>query len=405
MRTVFLSLLAICCYVDCSEAAEVTSGTSWARHTIDDSSRGADGVRLMDVNYDGLPDITTGWEEGGVVRVYLNPGRTRAGQKWPGVSVGRVRSPEDAVFADLDVDGFVDVVSCCEGSVQSMFIHWAPNDRERFLDPSAWTTCAIPATEGMRRWMFCVPAQVDGRNGIDLIAGAKNPHAAVGWLESPPDARNVSDWRWHPICDAAWIMSIKLADLDSDGDSDLMITDRKGPNRGCHWLENPGTTHVSSQPWKDHPIGGMGQEVMFMDHTDLDGDGLLDIIVPVRGADILFLRRDSQQPPKWTTHSIRMPLDSGTGKAAAATDIDGDGRTDLVVSCEHSEGKHGVFWMSYEDSPTDSKWTAHAISGKGHGVKFDLVQLYDLDADGDQDVITCEERDNLGVIWYENPVR
>ena len=29
----------------------------------------------------------------------------------------------------------------------------------------------------------------------------------------------------------------------------------------------------------------------------------------------------------------------------------------------------------------------------------------DMDGDGDLDVLTCEERDNLGVIWYENPLR
>ena len=33
------------------------------------------------------------------------------------------------------------------------------------------------------------------------------------------------------------------------------------------------------------------------------------------------------------------------------------------------------------------------------------ARMLDLDADGDRDVVTCEERDNLGVIWYENPSR
>ncbi len=46
----------------------------------------------------------------------------------------------------------------------------------------------------------------------------------------------------------------------------------------------------------------------------------------------------------------------------------------------------------------------HPISGP-QGIKFDLVKLLDLDGDGDLDVLTCEERDNLGVIWYENPLR
>ena len=36
-------------------------------------------------------------------------------------------------------------------------------------------------------------------------------------------------------------------------------------------------------------------------------------------------------------------------------------------------------------------------------IRLDLAELVDLDADGDLDVITCEEKENLGVIWYENP--
>ena len=44
--------------------ASLLAAEPWPRHVIDDSSVGADGVRLADVNGDGLPDITTGWEEG-----------------------------------------------------------------------------------------------------------------------------------------------------------------------------------------------------------------------------------------------------------------------------------------------------------------------------------------------------
>ena len=44
----------------------------------------------------------------------------------------------------------------------------------------------------------------------------------------------------------------------------------------------------------------------------------------------------------------------------------------------------------------------HEISGPT-GIKFDLVELLDLDGDGDLDVLTCEEAHHLGLIWYENP--
>ena len=61
-----------------------------------------------------------------------------------------------------------------------------------------------------------------------------------------------------------------------------------------------------------------------------------------------------------------------------------------------------------------SKWTATSISGP-EGFINDLLQLIDLDHDGDLDVVTVEEKGpylskgykgkELGVIWYENPAR
>jgi hypothetical protein len=49
--------------------------------------------------------------------------------------------------------------------------------------------------------------------------------------------------------------------------------------------------------------------------------------------------------------------------------------------------------------------TAHEVSGPA-GIKFDRIELCDIDGDGDLDVLTCEERHmkrGLGVFWYENP--
>ena len=74
----------------------------WKRHIIDNTSRGADGVRLADVNGDSRPDIVTGWEEGGVVRVYFHPGNAKAKEPWPHVEVGRVKSP--VLFGSLQLE-------------------------------------------------------------------------------------------------------------------------------------------------------------------------------------------------------------------------------------------------------------------------------------------------------------
>jgi hypothetical protein len=66
--------------------------------------------------------------------------------------------------------------------------------------------------------------------------------------------------------------------------------------------------------------------------------------------------------------------------------------------------RSGVSWFKPDGGQTRESWTHHDISGSA-GEKFDLIELLDLDGDGDLDVITCEEKDNLGVIWYENPIR
>jgi hypothetical protein len=75
------------------------------------------------------------------------------------------------------------------------------------------------------------------------------------------------------------------------------------------------------------------------------------------------------------------------------------------VNCEGAEGgKSGMAWFTPTSSRNGSKTkpTFHDIAGP-HGIKFDRIELLDLDMDGDLDVMTCEERENLGVVWYENP--
>ena len=376
---------------------------AWKRHVIDDASKGADGVRLADVNGDGLPDIATGWEQGGTVRVCLNPGPTRAKDKWPAVTVGRAGDVEDAVCADLNGDGAWDVVSCSEGKTRALSIHWAPNDPARFLDAEAWRTQSLPAAADKMMWMFALPMQIDGRHGTDLVAGGKGAGASIGWFEAPADARRLDAWTWHELRPVGWLMSIAASDMDGDGDADVVFSDRKGKRSGAYWLENPGPGPAQSQPWREHTIGGVGAEAMFLHLADLDRDGLEDVLLAVRPKELHWLRRVDRGGTSWQSNAIPVPDNAGTAKAVHAADLNADGHLDLLFSCENAKPPlHGLMWLSSDGPPHAGAWTPHELSGRD-GVKHDLIALVDLDGDGDLDVITTEEVHNLGVIWYENP--
>jgi len=198
-------------------------GSPWIRHTIDDSSLGADGIRTGDINGDGHVDLVTGWEQGGVTRLCLNPGPLKSRQKWPSVTIGQVDSPEDALLADFDDDGRLDVVSVCEGKCQTIFFHWGPSNAGGLLDPTAWATTDLPASRHATQWMYCLAMQIDDRHGVDLIAGSRGPAAGIGWFQSPTDPRDMAAWQWHPIYRGRWIMSLVARDMDRDGDQDNEI--------------------------------------------------------------------------------------------------------------------------------------------------------------------------------------
>ena len=384
--------------------SDASAREPWMRHTIDDSSQGADGVRLADVNADGLLDLVTPWEEGGIVRVYIHPGAQRAKQPWPHVTVGKVASPEDAVFVDLDADGAVDVVSSCEGGTNTMFVHWAPPTPENYLKESLWQTQSIPATRGTQAWMFALPKDMDTRNGVDLVVSSKGPGAGVGWLESPPNARDLSRWKYHRLIDAGWIMSLIDADINRDGFGDILLSDRRGALRGIKWLAHPGhPLSGADSAWAMQTVGGGEHEVMFIDYVDVNDDGKKEVVAATHQREILVLQSNGKNG--WHATTLPAPFQARKGKSVRVGDIDLDGIVDLVHSTEPNPQPRGpgITWLQGPLN-SENQPAIHPISDL-KGSKFDLLQLIDLDRDGDLDVLTCEERDNLGVIWYENPAR
>ncbi|MEM9282855.1 MAG: VCBS repeat-containing protein [Verrucomicrobiota bacterium] len=379
----------------------LSANAQWTRHTIDpvDESlgkQGADGVRLGDLNRDGLLDLVTGWEEGSAIRVCLNPGPNGASKPWPAITVGEAEDTEDAVFADLDGDGMLEVISSSEGSTKTVFIHWAPA-KDQITESGAWTQEPIPDTVMSQKWMYCLPIDVDRDSDIDLILGSKDQGASLTWLENPGHdfARELTSWKSHRLKDVSWIMTLAL--IENGDERALVFSDRKGEASGIYLLPL-----VNSAPWFGKPIliGASGEEVMFLDLAHLDDDEHLDLVAAIRPHQISVFYQPASLFQPWVDSSELDPFSQelfGTAKSVKVGDLSGDQIPDFAISCELASGaKNGVL-MSNVFSEFQS------ISGP-EGIKFDRIELLDLDADGDLDIITCEERKGLGVIWYENPL-
>ena len=181
-------------------------GVPWQRHIIDNASRGADGVRLADANRDGLPDIATGWEQGGAVRVCLNPGPARVKDKWPAVTVGNVPGVEDAVLVDLDGDGLITPTGTgLKGSGDLYFYGDADPHYNFGVNLGAqWKGFDFSAfIQGVLKWNI-----LRGGNGrapfFRNYLNVNTTYVGKTWTPTSPDAQyprlsfdsNINNWNW-----------------------------------------------------------------------------------------------------------------------------------------------------------------------------------------------------------------
>ena len=183
--------------------------------------------------------------------------------------------------------------------------------------------------------------------------------------------------------DADGARAVHAADLDGDGDADVLSGSYE--DREVAWYENQGGVISTRRVIATRPAGFVSVHA-----ADLDGDG---------DADVLGMSGDLEWYENSGNGEFSDPRTIGAGATGGhgsvrAVDLDGDGDQD-VLSAGHADSEPGVAW--YENDG-DGTFSRHDFGGL-----VNVAYAADLDGDGDPDVVVAHGSSNVAVVaWHEN---
>lgn len=299
---------------------------------------------VHDVNGDGWNDVVEMGFPGQETFWYANP----AGKRSPLVDATRghwdrhlilaVTDNESPAYADITGDGRPELVAQTDGK----FGYSTPDS----ADPTKpWTFHAISPKGDRQRFTHGLGVgDVNGDGKADFLE--KN-----GWWEQPADLSGDPEWKHHPFQFAGNSSQMYAYDVNSDGLNDV-ITALQAHGWGLAWYEQ--MKENGEITFKQHlimgdrsasnPNGVAFSQLHAVDLIDMDGDGLKDIVTgkrfwahgPTGDADpeappVLYYFKLVREGSQAHFEPVLIHDASGVGTQVMASDVNADGKPDVVV--------------------------------------------------------------------------
>lgn len=456
-------------------ARTVTANEPWVMHPIASNLRGPNSISPADINGDGYTDYVTPYQFDQRYVISLHPGAGNPKVPWQQVVAFQPNpltattgvNPENAIFADVDGDGILDIVGAQGWSANAFFDGSQPGVRIIWgAGATSWSDGGvIPATRNQGHFHYVRSLDVNGDGLMDIVAGGRQEgdngiYAGIIWLEAPADPgqrRNLSQWQVHAIAPNQYTgFGFEFADLDGDGDQDLVLAnndfDTPQSEVGIFWYENPGIASAQLRsPWAEHTI----DKINLNDPTDplrelytkaqvaigdLDRDGQIELVLQTRNQFLIYDKPANPTDPWTLTTLAKAPELQWLGRAIELVDLDQDGDLDIAGMLVHDNqtlpaNKAAVFWVENNGSNALSgnfnqthviKWgsgTLMPITLPDFGEKWDQMYFTDVDGDGDLDIVADNEEwwvdkpafrpfwlsastpaEAVSVVWFENRI-
>jgi FG-GAP-like repeat len=337
-------------------------GTEWVMHKIDNPlDLLPNGLDDADVNADGYTDFVTNYEALGRVRIAFHPGLdVRTVDAWPAIDVGTVINAESSALADLDGDGRTDVVVVhgIEGAIEppGVRVYWNTASPGAAPQDMHWTPGNdIPASHGDWQITYTKVADLDGDGDGDIITGGRGTRWAFG--DKDKIEEEVTAWA------------------------------------GIRWFENPGHSQARDlQQWTLHDIDANSRSGHGFYLGDMDNDGDLDIAnansdfdTPEAEENVVWYENPGpalvREP--WSSSEVLRSNEFYAKEQVSIDDLEHNGLMDIVV---HTPER---IYIVHDISPDNKTGRSTTTVGKHVATQWRArpLRTADLNNDGRTDIV------------------